>query len=152
MSACRPWLLLVMPVPEHAEPAGGGESDHATAMEMISDSVCLSSMLCYALESHLRNETTDQGGGSPSDATAHMARHRTGARGNATSFPLPWEDILAKLKDADTDAESHRAPDLPWVGTDLCDLVSVVLKTSEEDNPGAWQSLCTKRVCAETSW
>ena len=66
-----------------------------------------------------------------------MARHRTGARGNATSFPLPWGDILAKLKHAETDAESHRAPDLPWVGKDLCDLVSAVLKTSEEDNPRA---------------
>ena len=66
-----------------------------------------------------------------------MARHRTGARGNATSFPLPWEDILAKLKHAETDAESDQGPDLPWVGKDLSDLVSVVLKTSEEDNPRA---------------
>ena len=41
------------------------------------------------------------------------------------------------MKHADTDLDSDRAPDLPWLGKDLSDIVSVVLQTSEEDNPRA---------------
>ena len=88
------------------------------------------------MEAMYRNQKPGSGGGNPFDTKVHMARHRTGARGDATSFPLPWEDILTKPKHAETDAESHRAPDLPWVGNDLGDLVSIVIKTSD-DNPRA---------------
>ena len=31
-----------------------------------------------------------------------MSRHRMGARGNATSFPLPWQDFLLQLKATDS--------------------------------------------------
>ena len=32
------------------------------------------------------------------DVEAGMTRHRLGARGNATSFPLPWHDLLQQSK------------------------------------------------------
>lgn len=97
-----------------------------TVMEMICASVCLTSMICFTLEAKYRRE-------NPFDSEVHMARHRMGARGNATSFPLPWQDILAELQRQEDSCTT--APDLPWVGTDLSDFVSVLLKTSEENNP-----------------
>ena len=53
-----------------------------------------------------------------------MNRHRMGARGNATSFPLPWQDLLRQLQDGETD--------LPHTGEALSSFVSVLLKTSDE--------------------
>ena len=52
------------------------------------------------------------------------------ARGNMTSFLLPWQDLLKKLE-----AASDGVPGLPRTGEDLCDIVSVVLKTNEEASP-----------------
>ena len=106
-------------------------------MELICASVCLTSMLCYTLEAKYRNQNPATGGENPFDAQAHMARHRLGARGNATSFPLPWQDILAALQHADSDASAGQAPDLPWAGEELSEFVSVIIKTSEEDSPKA---------------
>ena len=53
-----------------------------------------------------------------------MNRHRMGARGNATSFPLPWQDLLEQLKGGEAD--------LPHTGRALSSFVSVLLKTSDE--------------------
>ena len=58
-----------------------------------------------------------------------MAKHRMGARGNVTSFPLPWQELLKELKDKEA------SPSLPWVGAELSNYVSILLKTSEEDDP-----------------
>ena len=58
------------------------------------------------------------------DEQVHMNRHRMGARGNATSFPLPWQDLLQQLQE--------RGPDLPHTGESLSSFVSVLLKTSDE--------------------
>ena len=54
-----------------------------------------------------------------------MNRHRMGARGNATSFPLPWQDLLLQLEGG--------KPDLPHTGEALSSFVSVLLKTSDEE-------------------
>ena len=56
-----------------------------------------------------------------------MNRHRMGARGNATSFPLPWQDLLQQLEGVE-----EVAPDLPHTGEALSSFVSVLLKTSDE--------------------
>ena len=96
-------------------------------MEMICASVCFTSMICFTLEWKHRCE-------NPFDEKVHMGRHRMGARGNATSFPLPWEAMLQEL--GRTEAASV-APDLPWVGDELADRVSVMLKTRDEDDPKA---------------
>ena len=63
-----------------------------------------------------------------------MDRHRMGARGNATSFPLPWEAVLQQLGGLE-----QTPVDLPWVGRQLSDRVSILLKTrDEEDTPKAF--------------
>ncbi|CAJ1362642.1 unnamed protein product [Effrenium voratum] len=56
-----------------------------------------------------------------------MARHRFGARGNALSFPLPWEDVLQALQ-----AGGGRAAALPRSGAELGQLVRVLLKTNKK--------------------
>ena len=61
-----------------------------------------------------------------------MSRHRMGARGNATSFPLPWQDLLHILRKS---GENESLPDLPWTGDETSSYVSILLKTSEEDDP-----------------
>ena len=48
--------------------------------------------------------------GSTLDDKAHCARHRLGARGNALTFPLPWEDVLRNLQAHDARAEAARNP------------------------------------------
>ena len=101
-------------------------TEQVTVLEMICASVCLTSMICFTLEARHRNE-------SPFDEQVHMNRHRMGARGNATSFPLPWQDLLAELNKYDADSQSEVAsPDLPWTGAQLSDFVSILLKTSED--------------------
>ena len=84
-------------------------------------------MICFTLEWKYRNE-------NPLDDTVHMARHRMGARGNATSFPLPWEAVLQQLGGVE-----QTPVDLPWVGRQLSERVSILLKTrDEEDTPKAF--------------
>ena len=65
-----------------------------TVVEMICASVCITSMICFTLEAKYRNE---RAGENPFDSKVHMARHRMGARGNATSFPLPWPQLPSAL-------------------------------------------------------
>ena len=87
-------------------------------MELICASVCLTSMICFSLEKKYR-------GDRPFDEHVHMNRHRMGARGNATSFPLPWQDLLLQLKHCEENEDAEAAPDLPRVGEELSNFVSV---------------------------
>ena len=92
-----------------------------TVMELICASACLTSMICFSLEvkyGHLLS--TD----------VHMHRHRAGARGNVTCFPLPWEDLLQELRQ-----RPDAAQELPRTGRELADVVQVLLKTG--DSAGA---------------
>ncbi len=52
-----------------------------------------------------------------------------GARGNATSIPMPWQEILRMLQEVDQEVENGVAPDLPHAGDTLVDWVQVLLKT-----------------------
>ena len=97
----------------------------ATVLEVICSSVCITTMICFTMEAKYRKE-------NPFDSESHMARHRMGARGNATSLPLPWQDILHRLR---TNEEDEACADLPWIGDELSSDVSILLKTSEEDDP-----------------
>ena len=99
-----------------------------TVLEMICASVCLTSMICFTMEARYRKE-------SPFDSEVHMARHRMGARGNATSFPLPWQELLVELQRHEEEETEAAAPSLPWIGEELSNFVSVLLKTSDEDDP-----------------
>ena len=71
----------------------------------------------------------------PLDYVLHMQRHRVGARGNATSFPLPWMSLLQELEAAEQHGNVDVAVSLPRTGQELADLVSVLIKTSEEESP-----------------
>ena len=75
-------------------------------------------MICFTLEKKYRGQRAY-------DQQVHMQRHRMGARGNATSFPPPWGDLLSQLT-------GESVPKLPHTGDDLSNFVSILLKTSDE--------------------
>ena len=68
------------------------------------------------------------------DQNHNANKHRMAARGNATSFPLPWEDLLKQLQDGEEMAKLGQQVSLPRTGTDLADVVSVLLKTAAGDD------------------
>ena len=61
------------------------------------------------------------------DEKVHMNRHRMGARGGATSFPLPWQNLLQQLQGDE--------PDLPHTGAALSSFVNVFLNVLVEIYP-----------------
>ncbi|CAJ1431386.1 unnamed protein product, partial [Effrenium voratum] len=96
-------------------------AEEATVMELICASPCVTTLICMSMEARFRSEA------GALDEAAHMARHRFGARGNALSFPLPWEDVLQALQ-----AGGDRAAALPRSGAELGQLVRVLLKTNKK--------------------
>ena len=68
------------------------------------------------------------------DQAVHMQRHTIGTRGNATSFPMPWQEILKMLETVETDAKKAVQPDLLHSGEELVRWVQVLLKTSGDDS------------------
>ena len=97
---------------------------------MVCASVCITSMICCTLELKHRKE-------NPFDSEVHIARHRMGARGNATSFPLPWSDLLSELVRLDSTQTWSAVPDLPSTGEQLSDKFSVLLKTFDDEHADA---------------
>ena len=96
-----------------------------TVMEMICASACLTSMICFSMEVKYGNML---------DTTLLMQRHRVGARGNATTFLLPCENVLAEMQKLDEEAaQQEQRQDLPRSGDQLKYAVQVLLKTSDED-------------------
>ena len=101
--------------------------ENVSVMEMICASVCITSMISFTLEKKYR--------GSRSMDQKHNAnKHRMAARGHATSFPLPWEDLLKQLQDGEEMAKLGKQASLPRTGTQLADVVSVLLKTAAGDD------------------
>ena len=100
--------------------------NNVTVIEMVCASVRITSMICCTVEMKHRNE-------NPLDSTVHMARHRMGTRGNATSFPLPWSSLLSELVRMDTTGTADYRPDLPWTRDELSDKVSILLKTFDDN-------------------
>ena len=76
--------------------------DKMIVMEMICSSVCITSMICFSMEVKYGNLL---------DTTVHKQDMRVAARGNATSFLMPWQSILAELgrqeKKSRTRRQSH---------------------------------------------
>ena len=121
-------------------------TEKATVMELICASPCVTTLVCMSMEARHRYEAT------AFDEIAHMARHRFGARGNALTFPLPWEDLLVALQDEvaerahslalprsgvlvalqDEVAERAHSLALPRSGDELASLVRIILKTNKE--------------------
>ena len=102
-----------------------------TIMEMICASVCLTTMIAFTLERKHRKTQPRM-----FDQEVHMQRHTVGARGNATSFPMPWQEILDELKNIDDQATAGNVPDLPRNGEELVNWVQVLLKTSGANTYG----------------
>ena len=98
-----------------------------TILEMICASVCITSMVCFTLEKRYRKERS-------LDMKAGSNEVRMAARGNATSFPMPWTDVLAQLAAADEVAAEGGAPALPRTGVELAGIVSVILKSGGDDD------------------
>ena len=111
-----------------------------TIMEMICASPCVTTLICMSMEARFRSE------GTTLDEQAQLPRHRLGARGNALTFPLPWEDLLRQLQanKAETAAaaaaveEAAAAGDdrppkaqFPRSGEALGDVVRMLLKTNK---------------------
>ena len=65
------------------------------------------------------------------DEFVHDNEHRMAARGNATSFPLPWQYLLEQLTDGAQMEELGRSAALPRTGEELAHVVSILLKTSK---------------------
>ena len=109
--------------------------EKVTVMEMICASPCITTLICMAMEARHRSE------GTTLDEKAQCANHRLGARGNALSFPLPWEDVLRNLQAHDAEVAQAQqaaaasgeepAPSLPRAGKALGDVVRVLLKTNK---------------------
>ena len=58
------------------------------------------------------------------------------ARGNATSFALPWQEVLAQLSAAEPDLQNAGEKSLvalPRTGSQLAEIVSSLSKTSGDD-------------------
>ena len=63
-----------------------------------------------------------------------MQRHTTGTRGNATTFPMPWQEILKMLQEIEPEADNSETKILPNSGAELVRWVQVLLKTSGDDS------------------
>ena len=100
---------------------------NATVMDMLCANVCVTSMICLSLEQSYR-------GHRAVDGYVHGDEHRMAARGNATSFPLPWQDLLKQLSDGAAMEELRRSVSSPRTGQGLTHVVSMLLKASAQDD------------------
>ena len=82
-------------------------------------------MICFTLEKKYRSNRSF-------DAHAHANQYRMAARGNATSFPLPWHDLLQQLQAGDDQADPSNLVALPRTGDDLANVVSVLFKQTAD--------------------
>ena len=119
-----------------------------TVMEAICASSCITTLICMTMEARYE-DNTKQGAheAEPLNSTAHMARHRFGARGNALTFPLPLEDLLEAL-------QSPEAPQLPRSGKDLEPVARILLKTNKEGSTSEQEikSLIHQAVVRREAW
>ena len=111
-------------------------AENVTVMEMICASPCVTTLICMSMEARYRSDSSSlEEKIHPLDEKVHMARHRLGARGNALTFPLAWEDLLRKLQAhhglLDSEANQEAPTQLPRSGPALGEVVRVLLKTNK---------------------
>ena len=92
-----------------------------TFMELVCASPCFTAMACFSLEKKFLGDRA-------MDQDAFMPRNRLAARGNATTFPLAWEDLLQAMQGAASEAE-HGTLKLPRVGAELARVFNVIIKS-----------------------
>ena len=95
-------------------------------MEIICASVCITFVVCFALGKKYR-------GHRALDETLGSSQHRMCARGNATSFPLPWQYVLRQLHRWESMDELADIVSLPRTGEVLAIVVLMFLKTADGD-------------------
>ena len=104
--------------------------EEVTFMELVCASPCFTAMACFSLEKKLLGDRA-------LDQDAFMNRNRLVARGNATTFPLAWEELLQNLQAASTEAAAGEIR-LPKVGVELAAVINVIIKAggplSERDD------------------
>ena len=113
-------------------------TEKVTVMELLCASVCLNSMICFTME--VKYGRMEVKHGRLFDMQVHMQRHRLGARGNATTFPLPWQLMMKYLQELDATDAGGSVPDLPRSGKELSEYVHVLLKSNDshhEDETGS---------------
>ena len=100
-------------------------SVEVTVMEMLCASPCLTTMICFSLEQKLRGDRA-------LDQDAWMNRQRMAVRGNATTFPLAWEDLLQQLQDLEKKAVQKKGGlKLLHCGAKLREVVNVIVKSRQ---------------------
>ena len=102
-------------------------SNEVTVMEMLCASPCLTTMICFSLEQRLRGDRA-------LDQDAWNNRQRMACRGNATTFPLAWEDLLQQLQDLQDRGEGRngKTAPLPHCGRRLAEIVNVIVKSHQK--------------------
>ena len=85
-----------------------------TVMEMICASACLVTLLSFSMEAEYGNLLQEG---------VHMQRHRVGARGNVTCFPLPLQELFEELQGLQELKEVGSSPALPRTGEELSHVV-----------------------------
>ena len=101
-------------------PARDIYAKEVTFMELVCASPCFTAMACFSLEKEFLGDRA-------MDQDAFMPRHRLVARGNATTFPLAWEELLRSMQDAANTAATGGLR-LPKTGADLAAVVNVIVK------------------------
>ena len=96
-----------------------------TVLEVLSASPCLTALTCFSIEwRYLSDRSLAQ--------DAFMNRHRLCAKGNATTFPLQWEDLLSELERLNPTASAAATCRLPHVGDELRDKIAVLIKVGNK--------------------
>ena len=86
----------------------------------------MTSMIMLTLEKKYRNIRSV-------DEAVHANSRRMACRGNGTSFPLPWQDLLSQLKNSEHAAVTKQSVPLPRVGSELANVLSILFKTAGGD-------------------
>ena len=100
-------------------------ANECTVLELLCASPCMTALTCYSIEwRHLHDRSLAQ--------DAFMNRHRLCAKGNATTFPLQWEDLLSELHNLEAQTDHTTRCLLPHLGTELRDRVAVLIKVGKK--------------------
>ena len=86
-----------------------------TVMDIICASVCITSRICFTLGKTHRDHNA-------LDAKFGDKQFRMSARGSATSFPLPREDVLQHLHHGNSMEDLANMASLPRTGPELANI------------------------------
>ena len=114
-------------------------AQECTVLELLCASPCMTALTCYSIEwRHLSDRSLAQ--------DAFMNRHRLCAKGNATAFPLQWEDLLSELQQLDTATDPAAPCLLPHLGSDLRNKVAVLIKVGKKQDLDVKQHIVHQAV------